>query len=96
MYFYNQYGNEFLFRYINLIVHLKGKSHPFKEVIKCNIGDCHAMGQKAITFLRQVAAVLALPELLEDPKIPSDAKERAKRILSSCSGSSVGMCILYS
>lgn len=33
---------------------LQGQKHPFTEVIKANIGDSHAMGQKPITFLRQV------------------------------------------
>lgn len=32
---------------------------PFTEVIRANIGDAQAMGQKPITFLRQVR--LALP-----------------------------------
>ena len=30
--------------------------YPFDEVIKCNIGDAHAMGQNPITFLRQVVS----------------------------------------
>nr|CAD7589579.1 unnamed protein product [Timema genevievae] len=33
----------------------KGVKKPFKEVIKANIGDCHAMGQVPITFIRQVS-----------------------------------------
>ena len=28
---------------------------PFDQVIRANIGDCHAMGQPPITFLRQVS-----------------------------------------
>uniref|UniRef100_A0A1B0D0A7 Uncharacterized protein n=1 Tax=Phlebotomus papatasi TaxID=29031 RepID=A0A1B0D0A7_PHLPP len=31
----------------------KGVKKPFKDVIRANIGDCHAMGQKPITFFRQ-------------------------------------------
>ncbi|XP_016393503.1 alanine aminotransferase 2-like isoform X2 [Sinocyclocheilus rhinocerous] len=31
-----------------------GIKKPFTEVIKANIGDCHAMGQKPITFFRQI------------------------------------------
>lgn len=34
---------------------LQGVKKPFKEVIKANIGDAHAMGQRPITFFRQVA-----------------------------------------
>lgn len=33
---------------------LQGMKKPFKTVTKANIGDAHAMGQKPITFLRQV------------------------------------------
>lgn len=35
----------------------QGAKKPFKEVIRANIGDCHAMGQEPITFLRQVSAL---------------------------------------
>ncbi|KAI8425869.1 hypothetical protein MSG28_004889 [Choristoneura fumiferana] len=32
----------------------KGAKKPFKRVIKANIGDAHAMGQRPLTFVRQV------------------------------------------
>ena len=63
---------------------------PFERVIRANIGDCHATGQKPITFIRQVMALCTYPELLNDDKFPEDAKERARRILKSCGGGSVG------
>lgn len=47
---------------------LQGAQKPFKEVIKANVGDAHAMGQKPITFLRQVLAISLCPELLEDSR----------------------------
>jgi hypothetical protein len=31
-----------------------GVKKPFANVIKANIGDAHAMGNKPITFIRQV------------------------------------------
>lgn len=68
----------------------KGVKKPFNEVIKANIGDCHAMGQKPITFIRQVLALVALPELLNDSRFPEDVKSRAKTILHGCRGGSVG------
>ncbi|XP_030629705.1 alanine aminotransferase 2-like [Chanos chanos] len=68
----------------------EGVKKPFTEVIKANIGDCHAMGQRPVTFLRQVLALCTYPELLEDNKFPEDAKSRARRILQSCSGGSIG------
>ncbi|KAL1128921.1 hypothetical protein AAG570_013455 [Ranatra chinensis] len=68
----------------------EGVKKPFKEVIKANIGDCHAMGQVPITFIRQVLALVAYPELMDDPRFPSDVKSRARDILDGCKGGSVG------
>ncbi|XP_063995946.1 alanine aminotransferase 1 [Diachasmimorpha longicaudata] len=68
----------------------KGAKKPFKEVIKANIGDAHAMGQRPIKFLRQVLALSVSPELLDDPRYPEDAKQRTREILAGCKGSSVG------
>lgn len=67
-----------------------GGEKPFNEVIFSNIGDAHAMGQPYITFLRQVIALCAYPELLNLDAFPEDAKSRAKRILQGCGGQSVG------
>ncbi|CAJ0936975.1 unnamed protein product, partial [Ranitomeya imitator] len=60
-----------------------GIKKPFSEVIKANIGDAHAMGQQPITFLRQVVALCTYPDLLDSPRFPHDAKDRARRILES-------------
>lgn len=68
----------------------KGVKKPFKEVIKANIGDCHAMGQKPITYIRQVLALVSYPPLFDDPSFPSDVKQHAKEILNGCKGGSVG------
>ncbi|XP_035611069.2 alanine aminotransferase 2-like isoform X1 [Oncorhynchus keta] len=68
----------------------EGVKKPFTEVIKANIGDAHAMGQKPITFFRQVIALCVYPDLLEDDKFPEDAKNRARRILQACGGGSLG------
>lgn len=68
----------------------KGAKKPFKEVIKANVGDAHAMGQQPITFLRQVLTLTVSPNLLNDPSYPEDAKERARTILCGCKGGSVG------
>uniref|UniRef100_A0A4W5MYJ7 alanine transaminase n=2 Tax=Hucho hucho TaxID=62062 RepID=A0A4W5MYJ7_9TELE len=68
----------------------EGVKKPFTEVIKANIGDAHAMGQKPITFFRQVLALCSYPELLNENMFPEDAKNRARRILQACGGSSVG------
>ncbi|ESO98440.1 hypothetical protein LOTGIDRAFT_114341 [Lottia gigantea] len=68
----------------------KGEKKPFPDVIRANIGDCHATGQQPLTFIRQVSAICAYPELLKDPNFPRDAKERARRILDGCGGHSIG------
>ncbi|XP_044755931.1 alanine aminotransferase 1-like [Coccinella septempunctata] len=68
----------------------KGIKKPFKTVLKANIGDCHAMGQKPITFIRQVLALVSYPELMKSPDFPEDAKLRARDILKGCRGGSVG------
>ncbi|KYQ53914.1 Alanine aminotransferase 2 [Trachymyrmex zeteki] len=68
----------------------KGVKKPFKEVIKANVGDAHAMGQQPITFLRQVLTLTVSPNLLNDPSYPEDAKDRARLVLGGCKGGSVG------
>lgn len=67
-----------------------GVKKPFSEVISANIGDAHAMGQKSVTFARQVSALCAYPELLKSDNFPADAKERAQRLLGACGGHSIG------
>jgi len=72
-----------------------GKKYPFDEVIKCNIGDAHAMGQAPITYIRQVVSGAAYPEMLSTSGnnngiIPEDASAQAQRILDGCGGQSLG------
>lgn len=59
-------------------------------MLKANVGDCHAMGQVPITFIRQVLALTCYPPLFNDQSIPDDAKERAATILEGCRGGSIG------
>ncbi|XP_054720721.1 alanine aminotransferase 2-like [Uloborus diversus] len=68
----------------------KGVLKPFTEVIRADINDIQAMGQKPITFIRQVLTMCAYPLLLSDPFIPSDVKRRANNILDECGGRSAG------
>ncbi|KAL7673418.1 hypothetical protein ACOME3_008277 [Neoechinorhynchus agilis] len=68
----------------------KGQPKPFSDVIRANIGDCHATGQKPITYLRQLLAACTYPELMNIGLLPIDIKERARRILDSCDGKSLG------
>lgn len=68
-----------------------GAQKPFRNVIRANIGDCHAMNQKPLTFYRQMIACASYPELMDtDPNIPDDIKTRVRDILKCCGGNSVG------
>merc|ERR1719234_3090971 len=42
-----------------------GAAKPFDHVTRANIGDCHAVGNQPITFIRQVLACCLYPELME-------------------------------
>uniref|UniRef100_A0A6G1SN90 alanine transaminase n=1 Tax=Aceria tosichella TaxID=561515 RepID=A0A6G1SN90_9ACAR len=68
----------------------EGKKKPFKSVISANIGDCQAMLQKPITFIRQVLACAADTRLLNSPDMPNDVKDKVRELLSYCDGGSVG------
>lgn len=68
----------------------QGVKKPFTEVIHANVGNAHAMGQRPITFLRQVLALCVHPELLNSPDFPEDTKKRARCILQACKGHSLG------
>lgn len=45
------------------------------------------MGQKPITFIRQVLSLVAYPDLLSSKEFPEDVKSRARAILESSRGS---------
>merc|ERR1712106_297435 len=68
----------------------EGVKKPFDSVIRANIGDAHAMGNKPITFIRQVLALITHPPLLDTDQFPEDAKSRARAILAGCKGGRVG------
>ncbi|XP_069477881.1 alanine aminotransferase 2-like isoform X2 [Ambystoma mexicanum] len=48
------------------------------------------MGQKPMTFIRQVCAICAYPELLNSASLPEDAKQRARDILKNVAGGTIG------
>ncbi|GBP08681.1 Alanine aminotransferase 1 [Eumeta japonica] len=77
-------------RYIgeNHFPHSQGEKLPFDRVVRANVGDCHALGQPPITFLRQLLALVACPDLLlaSPPPAPADVAERARRLLRDCMG----------
>ncbi|KAJ3315356.1 hypothetical protein HDV04_003749 [Boothiomyces sp. JEL0838] len=63
---------------------------PFKNVVSCNIGNPQQLGQKPITFFRQVSALLEYPDLLDGKNaeltkgiFPPDTIQRAKELLKA-------------
>jgi len=62
-------------------------SLPFDRILYCNIGNPQSLGQKPLTFYRQVLAICDYPELLEkDGLFPADVVTRAKSLLDSMKG----------
>eukprot|EP00850_Spirogloea_muscicola_P014570 SM000105S13915 [mRNA] locus=s105:455478:459851:- [translate_table: standard] len=61
-----------------------------REIVLTNVGNPHALGQKPITFPRQVMALIQAPFLLDDPNVgklfPPDAIARAKYYLHHMQG----------
>ena len=60
-----------------------------RTITYCNIGNPQSLGQKPISFLRQVLAMTTYPELIENAPalgIPSDAVDRAKAYLGGAPG----------
>jgi alanine transaminase len=59
-------------------------SVPFTSLISCNIGNPQALGQKPLTFCRQVAAACMHPPLLDYPNLfPADVVRRARAYIAS-------------
>lgn len=59
-------------------------SVPFTSLISCNIGNPQALGQKPLTFVRQVIAACSYPALMDDSSIfPSDVVQRARAYLAN-------------
>lgn len=73
-----------------------GEKFPFDHIIYTNIGNPHAVQQKAITWPRQVMALLQLPDALgidhpNAPQLfPADAIDRAREMKAALGGVGVG------
>jgi len=63
---------------------------PYNEIIFCNIGNPQSLGQRPLTFFRQLVALVEYPELLQSPELsklfPPDVIERAKRAIAETPG----------
>lgn len=61
---------------------------PFDEIIHCNIGNPQALGQKPISFYRQVLSGVLNPSIVE--QYPEDVKSRVSEILGATASNSIG------
>lgn len=66
------------------------KKYPFEKIVWCNIGNPQILGQKPITYFRQVLALCEYRELLENPLadqiFPSDVLLKARQIAYAIPG----------
>mmetsp|Transcript_18252 Transcript_18252/g.39287 ORF Transcript_18252/g.39287 Transcript_18252/m.39287 type:complete len:505 (+) Transcript_18252:254-1768(+) len=64
--------------------------YSFDKVVWCNIGNPQILGQKPITYFRQVLALCECPQLLDHPHVaqlfPPDVISRAKDLLQKIPG----------
>jgi alanine transaminase len=69
------------------LLHRTDHGLPFTEVIACNIGNPHAIGQQPLTYIRQILSACLYPSLLDHPNLfPSDIIDRAKWYLNQIPG----------
>jgi len=63
---------------------------PFDEVLYCNIGNPHSVGQQPITYYREVLALVDCPSLLNKPDIAKvmspDVVKRAQELSKAIKG----------
>lgn len=69
-------------------------SHPFDEILYCNIGNPQSLGQQPITFFREVLALCDHPSILDKSEtqglFSADSIERAFQILDQIPGRATG------
>ncbi|XP_054792497.1 alanine aminotransferase 2-like [Prosopis cineraria] len=69
-------------------------SHPFDQIIYCNIGNPQSLGQQPITFFREVLALCDHPAILDKSEtqglFSADAIEQAWQILDQIPGRATG------
>ncbi|CAM0906766.1 unnamed protein product [Alopecurus aequalis] len=75
-------------------LHKNPESLPFDEILYCNIGNPHSLGQQPVTFFREVLSLCDHPALLDKSEThalySSDAIERAWQILDKIPGRATG------
>ena len=67
-----------------------GEKLPFEKIVPCNIGNPQALGQKPLSFNRQVLSLVTNPDMLADGSrkalFPADAGARAEKYTSKIGG----------
>lgn len=64
---------------------------PFNQIVHCNIGNPQALGQKPLTFVREVLGAVVNPALLESGVgLSPEARARAQAYLGAVAHGSVG------
>ncbi|PRQ51742.1 putative alanine transaminase [Rosa chinensis] len=69
-------------------------SHPFDEILYCNIGNPQSLGQQPITYFREVLALCDHPSILDKSEtqglFSADSIERAWEVLDQIPGRATG------
>ena len=62
-----------------------GEALPFERIVRCNIGNPQALGQKPLSHVRRTLSMLLNPELLESPpaSYPTDVVQRARTYMAA-------------
>ena len=64
-----------------------GKKLPFDQIVRCNIGNPQALGQRPLTFVRQTLSLLMNTDLMNDRAVaklyPADVISRAKEYIAA-------------
>ena len=75
---------------VPLHARLSSRKLPFEKIIACNIGNPQALGQKPLSFNRQVLSLITNPEMLENSEFskmfPEDVVARASNYRAHLKG----------
>ncbi|TYI78440.1 hypothetical protein E1A91_D06G211900v1, partial [Gossypium mustelinum] len=84
----------FLSQKLQQEIQAKPEAYPFQEILYCNIGNPQSLGQKSITFFREVLALCDHPAILAKSEtqalFSADSIERARKILNQIPGRATG------
>ncbi|TYI45919.1 hypothetical protein E1A91_D13G071200v1, partial [Gossypium mustelinum] len=84
----------FLSQKLQQEIQAKPEAYPFQEILYCNIGNPQSLGQKLITFFREVLALCDHPAILAKSEtqalFSADSIERDRKILDQIPGRATG------